>query len=294
MRRVMEPRNVVAVCGTTGVGKSAFAVDLARSLRRGNTTTSNGQDVTASVLSDSTHSPTRAAVPTRRDGPTTTTGPRVPIRGVVLSADSMQLYEGLEVITNKVTEGEMRGVEHWGVGGVGRSPREASRKYRTGRGDGVDPVKETTLHDDRGSIHDDDGEIRMNGFSGVRVGEGSWEVGRWVTEAWRKVSHVFISLCGFCLSLPSLESRSTGVIDGIPRLAPFRPFRNACRLGVDGRRFKATMSMSAESCRAAHGRHLRFRCSTRGMAERVVGGRSRAVAGVLSEGCRDGRSVLER
>jgi hypothetical protein len=231
MRRVMEPRNVVAVCGTTGVGKSAFAVDLARSLRRGNTTDSNGQDVTASVLSDSTPNPTRAAFPTRRDGPTTT-GPPVPIRGVVLSADSMQLYEGLEVITNKVTEGEMRGVEHWGVGGVGRSPRgdEASREYRTGRGDGVDPVKETTLHDDCGSIHDDDGERRMDGFSGVRVGEGSWEVGRWVTEAWRKVSHVFISLFVFCLSLPSLESRSTGAIDGIPRLAPFR---NACRLDVD-------------------------------------------------------------
>jgi len=90
-------RPVVAVIGTTGVGKSQLAVSLARSL-----------------------------------APSTT---------VVLSADSMQLYKGLDVITNKVTEAEKQGVEHWGL-------------------DLVQP------------------------------GEGgSWEVGRWCSEAGKKVSH---------------------------------------------------------------------------------------------------------
>jgi tRNA A37 N6-isopentenylltransferase MiaA len=35
--------------------------------------------------------------------------------GVVPSADSMQLYKGLDVITNKVTEEEKGGIEHWGL-----------------------------------------------------------------------------------------------------------------------------------------------------------------------------------
>ncbi len=53
----------------------------------------------------------------------------------------MQLYKGLDVITNKVTEAEKQGVEHWGL-------------------DLVQP------------------------------GEGgSWEVGRWCSEAGKKVSH---------------------------------------------------------------------------------------------------------
>jgi tRNA dimethylallyltransferase len=32
-----------------------------------------------------------------------------------LSADSMQLYKGLDVITNKVTQAEMGGIDHWGL-----------------------------------------------------------------------------------------------------------------------------------------------------------------------------------
>jgi tRNA dimethylallyltransferase len=66
-----RPRPIIAVIGTTGVGKSQFAIDLARSAS--------------------------------------------PRKSLVLSADSMQLYEGLPVITNKVNEEEMMGVEHWGL-----------------------------------------------------------------------------------------------------------------------------------------------------------------------------------
>lgn len=86
-----RPRNVVAVIGTTGVGKSDLAVTLARSL-----------------------------LPSKE--------------GIVLSADSMQLYKGLDVITNKMTAEEMKGVRHWGM-------------------DLVTP------------------------------GQGSWEVGRWCSQA---------------------------------------------------------------------------------------------------------------
>lgn len=65
-----QSRPVVAVIGTTGVGKSNLAIALAQSLKHD---------------------------------------------GIVLSADSMQIYKGLDVITNKITKEEMKGVEHWGL-----------------------------------------------------------------------------------------------------------------------------------------------------------------------------------
>jgi hypothetical protein len=80
LRRVMASslsnnplRTVVAVIGTTGVGKSNLAIALAESLKSRNS------------------------------------------EGVVLSADSMQIYKGLDVITNKITKDEMKGVKHWGL-----------------------------------------------------------------------------------------------------------------------------------------------------------------------------------
>ena len=75
MASTISQRPVVAVIGTTGSGKSQLAVSLAQSL-------ASRTDVS---------------------------------RGVILSADSMQLYRGLDVITNKVTDEEMGGVEHWGL-----------------------------------------------------------------------------------------------------------------------------------------------------------------------------------
>lgn len=65
-------RDIVAVIGTTGVGKSQLAVSLAQSIK-----------------------PTHASL--------------------ILSADSMQIYQGLDVITNKVTVAEQGGIKHWGL-----------------------------------------------------------------------------------------------------------------------------------------------------------------------------------
>lgn len=98
-------RNVVAVIGTTGVGKSQLAVDLARHLKLKSNKTAAINDA------------------------------------LILSSDSMQLYEGLPLITNKVTDAEMGGVEHWGIdvvrpgqGGsweVGKWCQEALQKVRS-------------------------------------------------------------------------------------------------------------------------------------------------------------------
>lgn len=68
-------QRAIAVLGTTGSGKSSLAVKLAQSL---------------SSTFPSTPSP-------------------------VLSCDSIQLYRGLDVITNKATPQEQNGTEHWGL-----------------------------------------------------------------------------------------------------------------------------------------------------------------------------------
>lgn len=68
-------RPLITICGTTGVGKSNLAIELALHLNR---------------------SP-------RTDG---WQGARV------INADSMQVYNGLDIITNKVPESERQGVEH--------------------------------------------------------------------------------------------------------------------------------------------------------------------------------------
>jgi tRNA dimethylallyltransferase len=68
---------LVSICGTTGVGKSKLAIELAVKLGRA----SKGR----------TH----------------------PWRGArIINADSMQVYTGMDVITNKVPFNERQGIEH--------------------------------------------------------------------------------------------------------------------------------------------------------------------------------------
>lgn len=90
---------LVAIVGTTGVGKTDLGVELAK------------------ALSARTVAPTRAEV---------------------LNHDSMQCYRGLDVITNKATAEEMRGVDHHLMGfldpgsewGVNDFLRDALAKVR--------------------------------------------------------------------------------------------------------------------------------------------------------------------
>lgn len=67
---------LITICGTTGVGKSKLAIDLAVHLAK------------------------------KQFGPQGWRGARV------INADSMQVYKGLDVITNKVPVAEMEGVDH--------------------------------------------------------------------------------------------------------------------------------------------------------------------------------------
>lgn len=73
----MSLRPLITICGTTGVGKSKLAIELALAL-------SNNAE----------H---------RKHG----------YRGArIINADSMQVYAGMDVITNKVPLEEMCGIEH--------------------------------------------------------------------------------------------------------------------------------------------------------------------------------------
>ena len=71
----MLDRPLIVVCGTTGVGKSKLAVELALRLN-----------------------------------------------GRIINADAMQVYDGLDVLTNKIPLAERHGVEHTLMGF--KSPRE--------------------------------------------------------------------------------------------------------------------------------------------------------------------------
>lgn len=96
-------RDLVAVIGTTGVGKSQLAIDLA------------------------------LALPKMR-----IEGSSPPTKGEIINSDSMQVYRGLDVITNKATKKEMKGVPHHLMGflspdeeyQVGDFQRDALAKVR--------------------------------------------------------------------------------------------------------------------------------------------------------------------
>ncbi|KAG9126298.1 hypothetical protein FRC07_004036 [Ceratobasidium sp. 392] len=74
---MFEPTPLVAVVGSTGVGKSRLSVELACSVRD-------------KLL--------------RVDAPWT--------NSKIINADAMQTYKGLDLVTNKITESEMNGIEH--------------------------------------------------------------------------------------------------------------------------------------------------------------------------------------
>ncbi|GAA5868975.1 hypothetical protein JCM3774_002437 [Rhodotorula dairenensis] len=77
---------LIAVIGTTGVGKTDLGVELALALK------SKHLEPTSSLRDDDK-------------------SPR-PAEAHVINHDSMQCYRGLDTITNKATEDEMRGVPH--------------------------------------------------------------------------------------------------------------------------------------------------------------------------------------
>jgi len=69
-------RPIIAICGTTGVGKSKLAIELA--LHQMNQSSRNSRWKRAKII----------------------------------NADSMQVYKGLDVITNKIPEAERQGIPH--------------------------------------------------------------------------------------------------------------------------------------------------------------------------------------
>lgn len=74
----MALRPLIAVCGTTGVGKSKLAVELALALAQGSGHATHGGYHGARII----------------------------------NADAMQVYAGIDIITNKVPLEEQAGIEH--------------------------------------------------------------------------------------------------------------------------------------------------------------------------------------
>lgn len=66
----MSPQPLIVLCGTTGVGKSKLAIELALMLAQKER------------------------------------------RARIINADSMQVYKGLDILTNKVPVSQQNGVEH--------------------------------------------------------------------------------------------------------------------------------------------------------------------------------------
>ncbi|KAL8286463.1 hypothetical protein RQP46_004480 [Phenoliferia psychrophenolica] len=97
--------NLIAVVGTTGVGKSQLAIELALAV------------------------PSLATTATTRGGE-------------IINSDSMQVYAGLDVITNKATPDEMKGVPHHLMGFL-----EPGEEYKVGdfQRDALAKIEE--LHD---------------------------------------------------------------------------------------------------------------------------------------------------
>lgn len=162
---------IVAVIGTTGVGKSKLSIELAKHIQAvyqrtlleresGSSSTPLPQhpvqsqswpsssprsiqgESTSHLASSSTHDllPRSASSFASHQTPTNTpaaSSPSFPSPvspagpqwrfAEVINADSMQIYQGLDIITNKVTEEEMEGVPHRLLGVV--DPRSGERGW---------------------------------------------------------------------------------------------------------------------------------------------------------------------
>lgn len=121
-------RPLVAVIGTTGVGKSQLAISLAQVLASRSFPSSSPAPSSPapsppapsslSISSPSSSSPSPSSTSPSPSSSAVDANPSISPHqrsAVILSADSMQLYKGLDVITNKVRSEEMGGVEHWGL-----------------------------------------------------------------------------------------------------------------------------------------------------------------------------------
>lgn len=94
---------LVVIIGTTGVGKSKLAVELAQAMKSPMPPQRppNREDV-----ADSTFSATPVSHNSMSPG-------SLPwMNGRVLNSDAMQVYRGLDVITNKIPPEEQEGIEH--------------------------------------------------------------------------------------------------------------------------------------------------------------------------------------
>ncbi len=97
-------RPLIAICGTTGVGKSKLAIEIAQYIAK--------QEAWEGAE--------------------------------IINADAMQVYAGMDVITNKVTESEMQGIKHHLMGF-----RQPGEQYVVGQWvqDAMKIVKDSFLHD---------------------------------------------------------------------------------------------------------------------------------------------------
>ena len=102
---------VIAIVGTTGVGKSKLGIEIAKHLAQ------RSREQQQQLLGASSPAPSSPATGCLPPHSTPALAGRWTSAEVV-NADSMQIFRGLDVITNKVTEAEAEGVKHRLIGVV--------------------------------------------------------------------------------------------------------------------------------------------------------------------------------
>ncbi len=99
----MTLKPLITICGTTAVGKSRLAVELAEFFSR-----------RLQPQVEGLHGiPNRAAEGRAADcGPFDAGSSSSKAKARIINADGMQVYAGLDIITNKIPAREQKGVEH--------------------------------------------------------------------------------------------------------------------------------------------------------------------------------------